>query len=67
MTIYTEIYLVSVVLGTIFFIILTSIVSAIGGATQNTLGLQLLMIFVFLPAVSILFLFLVKKAQPSWE
>lgn len=67
MTIYTEIYLVSVVLGTIFFIILTSIVSAIGGATQNVLGLQLFMIFIFLPAISTLFLFLVKKAQPSWE
>jgi flagellar protein FlaJ len=67
MTIYTEIYLVSVVLGTIFFIILTSVVSAIGGATQNILGLQLFMIFIFLPTVSILFLYLVKKAQPFWE
>ena len=67
MTIYTEIYLVAIVLGTIFFIILTSIVSALGGATQNILGLQLFMIFVFLPMVSILFLFLVKKAQPVWE
>jgi len=67
MTIYIEIYLVSVVLGTIFFIILTSVVSAIGGATQNILGLQLFMIFIFLPTVSILFLYLVKKAQPFWE
>jgi len=67
MTIYTEIYLVAVVLGTIFFVILTSIVSALGGATQNILGLQLFMIFIFLPMVSILFLFLVKKAQPIWE
>jgi flagellar protein FlaJ len=67
MTIYIQIYLVSVVLGTIFFIILTSIVSAIGGATQNILGLQLFMIFIFLPTVSILFLSLVKKAQPFWE
>jgi flagellar protein FlaJ len=67
MTIYTEIYLVAVVLGTIFFIILTSVVSALGGATQNILGLQLFMIFIFLPMISILFLFLVKKAQPFWE
>ena len=67
MTIYTEIYLVAVVLGTIFFVILTSVVSALGGATQNILGLQLFMIFVFLPMISILFLFLVKKAQPIWE
>ena len=67
MTIYTQIYLVAVILGTIFFIILTSVVSAIGGAAQNILGLQLFMIFVFLPMISILFLFLVKKAQPAWE
>jgi len=67
MTIYTQIYLVAVILGTIFFIILTSVVSAIGGAAQNILDLQLFMIFVFLPMISILFLFLVKKAQPAWE
>lgn len=67
MTIYTQIYLVAVVLGTIFFIILTSVVSAMGGATQNILGLQLFMILIFLPLVSILFLFLVRKAQPFWE
>jgi len=67
MTIYTEIYLVAVILGTIFFVILTSVVSALGGATQNILGMQLFMILVFLPLVSVLFLFLVKKAQPFWE
>jgi flagellar protein FlaJ len=67
MIIYTEVYLVAVVLGTIFFIILTSVVSALGGASQNILGSQLFMVFVFLPMVSILFLFLVKKIQPFWE
>jgi len=67
MMIYTQIYLVAVILGTIFFVILTSTISALGGATQNILGLQLFMILVFLPMISILFLFLVKKAQPFWE
>ncbi|MDT7858550.1 MAG: type II secretion system F family protein [Candidatus Aenigmarchaeota archaeon] len=66
MTIYTEIYLVAVFLGTIFFIILTSVVAALGEA-QNVLGLQLFMIFVFLPSISTLFLFLIKRAQPFWE
>ncbi|MCC5994121.1 MAG: type II secretion system F family protein [Candidatus Aenigmarchaeota archaeon] len=66
MTIYTEIYLVSVILGTIFFVVLTSIVSTLG-TLQNILPLQLFMIFVFLPAVSLLFLFMVRRAQPFWE
>ncbi len=67
MTIYTEIYLVAIVLGTIFFVILTSIVSALGIGAQDILGIQLFMILVFLPMISILFLFLIKKAQPFWE
>jgi archaeal flagellar protein FlaJ len=66
MTIYTEIYLVAVVLGTIFFIILTTIVSIIN-PSQNILGIQIFMIVVFLPLISIFFLFLVKKSQPFWE
>lgn len=66
MIIYTEIYLVAVFLGTIFFIILTSVVAALGEA-QNVLGLQLFMIFVFLPTISTLFLFLIKRVQPFWE
>lgn len=67
MTIYVQIYLTSIVLGTIFFTILTSLISVLGGGTQGILGMQFFMIFIFLPAVSILFLFLVKKAAPTWE
>ncbi|MEM0333070.1 MAG: type II secretion system F family protein [Candidatus Aenigmatarchaeota archaeon] len=66
MTIYIQIYLISIVLGTIFFTVLTSVISVMG-AQQNILGLQTLMIFIFLPAISILFIFLVKKSEPSWE
>ncbi|MEM4511522.1 MAG: type II secretion system F family protein [Nanopusillaceae archaeon] len=66
MTIYIQIYLTSIVLGTIFFTVLTSIISIMGGQ-QNILGLQTLMIFIFLPSVSILFIFLVKKSEPTWE
>ncbi|MEM5815229.1 MAG: type II secretion system F family protein [Candidatus Aenigmatarchaeota archaeon] len=66
MSIYTQIYLTSIVLGTIFFTILTSLISVLGG-TQNIIEMQFLMIFIFLPIVSIFFLFLVKKAEPAWE
>ncbi|MGC9200395.1 MAG: type II secretion system F family protein [Candidatus Aenigmatarchaeota archaeon] len=67
MTIYTEIYLISIVLGTVFFVILTSVISAIGGATQSIIPMQIFMIFVFLPVISSLFLFLVKRATPAWD
>jgi len=66
MTIYIQIYLVSIVLGTIFFTVLTSLISILGGA-QNILGMQFFMIFIFLPMISFLFIFLVKKAEPTWE
>jgi len=66
MTIYIQIYLTSIILGTIFFTVLTSIISVMG-AQPNLLGMQTLMIFVFLPAISLLFIFLIKKAEPAWE
>jgi len=67
MTIYTEIYLVAVVLGTIFFIILTSVVSAWWCNSKYFRFTTLHDFCFFTNAVSILFLFLVKKAQPFWE
>jgi len=68
MAIYTEIYLTAVILGAIFFTILTAIMSGIsGGGTTNIVSLQFFLIFIFIPMVSVLFMYLVKTAQPGGE
>ena len=67
LTLYIELYLTSIVLGTIFFTILTSIIAGIGGAQGNVIFLQFMLIFILLPVVSIVFIFLIKSATPGGE
>jgi flagellar protein FlaJ len=67
LTIYLEIYLVAIILGSIFVTILTAIISGIGGGGAMVLPLQFMMIFVVIPLVSILLIYLVKTATPGGE
>jgi flagellar protein FlaJ len=67
LTIYLEIYLVAIILGAIFVTILTAIISGISGAATGILPLQFMLIFVLIPTVSILFIYLVKSATPGGE
>jgi len=67
LTIFIEIYLTAIILGAVFFIILTSIMSALGGAMAGTLLLQFILIFVFLPLVSAIFIVLIKSSTPGGE
>ena len=68
MMLICEIYMTSIVLGTIFLIILTSIFAGMGGgASQNVILLQTLMIFIFLPLVSVAFIVMIKSSAPGEE
>lgn len=67
LTVYIEVYLTAIVLGAIFFTILTSIISGIGGAPSNIIVLQFFLIFLFLPLISILFIYLIKATAPTGE
>jgi len=69
LTLYIEIYLTAIVVGAIFFTILTSIISGLGGAmqTSNIIVLQFLLIFCFMPMVSVLFIIFVKTITPGQE
>jgi flagellar protein FlaJ len=67
LAIYIEVYLIAIVLGSVFFTILTGIVSGIMGGIGNILILQFILIFVLIPLVSILFIFLVKISAPVGE
>ena len=61
-----EVYLTVVLIGSIFFIIMSALMSIIGG-TQNVfmMFLQFAVVFIVLPFTSIGFIFLVKSISPS--
>jgi len=67
LTVYIEVYLTTIVLGAIFFTILTAIMSGLGGGGSDTILLQFFLIFVFLPLISTLFIFLIRSISPTGE
>jgi len=67
LTMLIEIYLTAVVVGAIFFTILTSIMSGITNTGGNIIVLQFLLIFIFLPLISMAFIILIKSQTPGGE
>ncbi|OYT42121.1 MAG: hypothetical protein B6U78_02135 [Candidatus Aenigmarchaeota archaeon ex4484_224] len=66
LSVYIEIYLTAIIIGSIFFVILTAIFSAIGTSVQqDIITLQFILIFIFIPTVSIAFIYFVKRSQPG--
>ena len=62
---YTEIYTTLVIVGSLFFIVLISIMSPMIGGSQFALLLQTFLVFFFIPAVSAGFIVLLKGISPS--
>lgn len=60
---YTEIYVTLIIVGSLFFIILISIISPLVGG--NTLLLQSFLVFFFIPLVSAGFIMLLKSTSPT--
>ncbi len=68
LSIYIEIYLTIIVLGAIFFTILTSIMSGLGGiGSVDVVLIQFLLIFFFMPLMSAGFIILIKGTSPGGE
>jgi flagellar protein FlaJ len=59
---YTEIYITLVMVGSLFFIVLTAIMSPLGGG--DMVLLQSFVVFMLTPAVSIAFIVILKGASP---
>jgi flagellar protein FlaJ len=59
---YTEIYITLVMVGSLFFIVLTAIMSPLGGT--DVLMLQTFVVFILTPMVSIGFIVLLKGTSP---
>jgi len=62
---YTELYTTLVILGSLFFIVLVSIMSPMVGGSQFSLLFQTFLVFFFIPAVSVGFIVLLKGISPS--
>lgn len=72
-TLYTELYITLIIVGNLFFIILTAIMApmmgAMGGSSGSAFGdplmLQTFMVFLLIPLVSVGFIVLLKGAYPG--
>lgn len=67
LTIYLEVYLTAVIVGTIFFTVLTSLIAGIAGVSQSIVPLQFLMIAVVIPLISMLFAFIIRSIAPGGD
>ncbi len=63
LSLYVEIYLTLIITGSIFFIVLTSVISALS-ASLTTILIQSFIVFLLLPLLSIAFIVLIKSASP---
>ena len=67
LTVYMEVYLTALVIGAIFFIILTSVMSGMAGGSVNLVFLQFIIVFFIIPLISIAFIVVVKTISPGGE
>jgi flagellar protein FlaJ len=67
LTMYIEVYLTAVIMGAIFFSILTSIMSGLSGVGSQSVFLQFVLIFIFLPAITAVFIILIRSSAPGSE
>jgi len=67
LSILIEIYLTLVLVGSVFFVIITALMSILGGGGMTTYlsFIQFLVIFIVLPFVSVGFIFLIKSIAPA--
>jgi flagellar protein FlaJ len=64
LSLYVEIYLTLIITGSIFFIVLSSIISTLSVGIENVL-LQSFIVFILLPVLSIGFIVIIKSAAPE--
>ncbi len=64
LSLYVEIYLTLIITGSIFFVVLSSVISAISGGLE-VITIQSFIVFILLPLISIGFLVLVKSISPT--
>lgn len=66
LSLFMEIYLTLIITGSIFFIILSSIVAALSGGL-GTIAIQTFIVFILIPLISVGFILLIKSISPIEE
>ncbi len=64
LSLYVEMYLTLIITGSIFFIVLSSIISTIS-AGLGTILVQTMVVFILLPFISVAFIVLIRAADPT--
>jgi len=64
LSLFVEIYLILIIVGSIFFIILTSVMATLSSGME-IVALQSFVVFIFLPLISVAFIILVKGLSPD--
>lgn len=67
LAIYIEIYLVAIILGAIFFTILTAIFAGVAVVGWDIISIQFFLIVFFIPLVSIFLIVFIKSISPGGE
>ncbi len=63
LSLFVEVYLTLIIIGSIFFIVISSVISTISGGTEIIL-VQTFVVFLLLPILSIGFILLIKSISP---
>ncbi|MBI1972001.1 MAG: type II secretion system F family protein [Candidatus Aenigmarchaeota archaeon] len=66
MSLYIEMYITLIIVGSVFFLILSAVMTAIS-PTSSVISIQFFVIFIFLPMISVGFIFLSKGISPTEE
>ncbi|MBI2084960.1 MAG: type II secretion system F family protein [Candidatus Aenigmarchaeota archaeon] len=66
MSLYIEMYITLIIVGSVFFLVLSAVMTAIS-PSSSIISVQFFVIFIFLPLVSVGFIFLSKGISPTEE
>ncbi|MBT3582741.1 hypothetical protein HN777_04645 [Candidatus Woesearchaeota archaeon] len=65
LALFMNIYITTVIVGLVFFVVISSLMVTIGGVSTNLVKLfQYLLVFVGLPLVTVVFVIIIKSASP---
>jgi flagellar protein FlaJ len=65
LSLYLEMYITLIMVGTVFTLVLTTIMSLIGGFLQQIQLIQMLLVVIVLPFISSIYIILLKTISPS--
>ncbi len=64
LSLFLEVYITVVIVGSVFVLVLTTIMSLLGGSIEQIKVVQLLLITVGMPFISFVFIFILKQMSP---